>query len=136
MFGACTKDKNENTEIKKSYLDTLTVTHSMKGWEIYSWPSGNERSYSILVGTNRIKSYEEVTDEQSAMHLITVRGVDTLKLVLDRFPEAEYILLISQAWLQNNWGGNYGNLCLPPKNAIDDISVFCTQKKLNLHVTD
>ncbi len=133
----CTKDKNENIPIAKSYLDTLTVTHSIKGWEIYSWPSGNDRYYSILIGTNRIKTYEEVTsDEPSAMHLITITGIDTLRLVLARFPESEYIDLIGKTCLQNCWGGNYGNLSLPPQNQIDDIILFCTQKKLNLQVTD
>ncbi len=133
----CTKDNKENNIAKKSFIDTLTVTHSIKGWEIYSWPSGNDRSYSILIGTNSINTYEQVTSNTpTAAHLITITGTDSLKLVLERFPESEYITLIGKTWLQNSWGGNFGNFSLPPQNQIDDISLFCTQKKLILQVTD
>ena len=115
----CIKDNKENNIVKKSFLDTLTVTHSIKGWKIYSWPSGNDRYYSILVGTNSIKTYEQVTSNTpTAVHLITINGTNSLKLMLARFPESEYITLIGKTWLQNNWGGNYGNLSLPSQNQI------------------
>jgi hypothetical protein len=136
-FWSCSKDNRENTSNPKNSIDTLTVTHSMKGWELYSWPAGNDWHYSIMVGTNRIKTFAEVTSlETSAVHLITVTGVDTLKLVLVKFPENEYISWFGKGWLESAWGGNYGNLQLPPHNTIDEITQFCDQKKLNLQVTD
>jgi hypothetical protein len=134
---ACTKDNSENISNSKSFIDTLTVTHSIKGWELYSWPDGNDWHYSIMIGTNRTKTFAEVTStETSALHLITIIGIDTLKLVLAKFPEDEYITWIGKGWLENSWGGNYGNLQLPPQNIIDEITQFCDQKKLNLQVTD
>jgi hypothetical protein len=137
LFIACTKDNKEEKANTKSDFDTLIVPYSMKGYELYSWPEGNQWYFSILVGTNRIKTYNEVTSNiHSEIHLITVKGIDNLKLVLARFPENEYITLIGKGWLQSCWGGNYGNLQLPPQNFIDDITLFCSQKKLNLQVTD
>jgi hypothetical protein len=137
IFWSCTKDNKENTSNPKSSVDTLTVTHSMKGWELYSWPAGNDWHFSIMVGTNRTKTYAEVTSlETSAEHLITVTGADTLKLVLAKFPQDEYITWVGKGWLENSWGGNYSNLQLPPQNIIDSITQFCTQKKLNILVTD
>jgi len=137
LFVACKNDNNEEETVGASYLDTLIVPHSFKGYELYSWPEGNKWYFSILVGTNRIKTYNEVISSiPSEINLITVVGIDTLKLALARFPENEYITWIGQGWLQNTWGGNYGNLQLPPQNFIADITQFCNQKNLNLQVTD
>jgi len=41
-------------------LDTLTFSHSMKGWELYSWPIDLKWKYSILIGTNALKTLEQV----------------------------------------------------------------------------
>ena len=131
---SCTKENTGNsTAINK--IDTLTVTPSLKGWELYSWPDGNNWRFSLMVGTNRLKTLDEVTSlESSAVHLITVTGTDTLKAVLLRFPENESILWIGQTWLEHSWGANYGTLQLPGDATVEDISAFCSQHKLVLTV--
>lgn len=102
LYIACTNDNNDEESAVKSYLDTLVVPHSIKGYELYSWPEGNKWYFSILVGTNRIKTDNEVTSNiPSDINLITVAGIDTLKLALARFPENEYITWIGLEWLQN-----------------------------------
>jgi hypothetical protein len=137
LYSACKKYLKEDKPTLMSSVDTLNVPHQMKGYEIYSWPEGNEWYFSIMVCTNRIKTYSEViSTNPSGVHLITVARIDTLKLVLAKFPENEYITLIGQGWLQSCWGGNYGNLQLPPQNYIDQIAQFCAEKKLILQVTD
>ncbi len=134
---ACTNENEEPSPALNNFLDTLVVPHEMKGYELYSWPEGNDWYFSVMVGTNRTKTYAEVISANpSAVHLITVTGIDTLKLVLNKFPENEYITWIGEKWLQSSWGGNFGNLQLPPKNYIDEIANFCNQKKLNLQVTE
>ncbi len=136
LFSRCTKENKENIANTKSVIDTLHVTHSVKGWEVYSWPAGSDWKYSLMAGTNRTKTYEEVTSVKSSdIHLITITGIDALKLELARFPENEFITMIGQGWLQASWGGNYGNLRLPPQGAIDDIKQFCRAGKLNLSIT-
>jgi len=137
FFIACTKDNRDEKINTRSYLDTLIVPHSLKGYEIYSWPEGNNWYFSILTGTNRIKTYAEVISTNPAdLHLITVSGIDSLKLVLVKFPGNEYITWIGEGWLHSCWGGNYGNLQLPPQNYIDIITQYCSQKQLNLQVTE
>lgn len=136
LFG-CKQDKEESSPIQNSYLDTLVVPHEMKGYELYSWQEENDWYFSVMAGTNRIKTYAEVISvNSSAVHLITVKGIDTLKLVLTKFPENEYISWIGEGWLQSSWGGNFGNLQLPPKNYIDEITDFCILKKLNMQVAN
>ncbi len=130
----CTKD---NAPGPAPSTDTLTVTHSMKGWELYSWQEGGSWHFSVLTGTNRLKTLAEVKSEAntSGVHLITVEGIDLLKQVLGKFPENEYITWIGQGWLKTCWGENYGDLQLPPTPMVDDVAQFCIQKKINLQMT-
>jgi hypothetical protein len=126
--------KGNNNEIQPVDLinpDTIAFYHSMKGWELYSWPNGNNWNYSILVGTNRTKTYDEVTTNK-----IIVFGKDSLKMLLDKFPENEYIFWIGKGWLESCWNGNYGNLSLPDNKTINEIKEYCASKKLVLGITD
>jgi hypothetical protein len=86
---ACSKENNQ--DYNSSKLDTLTISHSMKGWELYSWPNGNDWNYSLLEGTNRVKTYKEVTENK-----IVFTGIDSLRMVLDKFPAKEYIFWIGR----------------------------------------
>jgi len=52
---------NEIQPVDKLDISTVSFAHSMKGWKLYSWPDGSYWNYSVLIGTNRVKSYEEVT---------------------------------------------------------------------------
>ena len=128
----CSKDSTQIQEPTNQLdLDKLTFTHSMKGWELYSWPDGNDWNYSFLIGTDRLKSYDEVTTNE-----IIVTGKDSLKMVLDKFPEGEIITWIGRGWLERCWGGNFNNLSLPPKDIIDEIKQYCININLILQVTD
>ena len=117
-------------------LSDLTVTHSMKGWELYSWPEGNTWKFSFLIGTNRTKTLSEVTASSGPVNLIKVTGVDSAKMVLNRFPAGEDIIFIGQGWLQNAWGGQYGDLRLPPQTMIDELKSFSQQKQLTFTVAN
>lgn len=126
-FMKCSKANNNDKNNTK--LDTLSFTHSMKGWELYSWPNGNDWDYSILIGTNRIKTYDEVTTNR-----IVVIGKDSLKMILDKFPVNENIFWVGQGWLNNIWHDSYGNLSLPDSNTINEIKEYCYQKQLVLAI--
>ena len=54
----CSKD---NSEITTPQNTTNKIEHSVSGWELYSWKIEDQWKYSILIGTNRLKTYEEVT---------------------------------------------------------------------------
>jgi hypothetical protein len=101
----------------------------MKGWELYTWPEGDDWKYSILNGTNRLKTYQEVTTNQ-----ITVMGIDSLKMLIDKFPVKEEIFWISDYWLKNIWGSNYGNLSLPDTNTVNEVKKYCSSKGLALTI--
>lgn len=133
VVGCSEKDNDLGTV---SGLDNLTVTPSMKGWELYSWPESNTWKFSFLIGTNRIKTLSEVTTSYGAANLIRVTGVDSAKMVLNKFPAGEDIILIGPGWLQSAWGGQYGNLQLPPQSMIDDLKSFSQQKQLSFTIAN
>jgi hypothetical protein len=129
-FIMCSKDNNpEKKPASTINFDSISFDHSMKGWELYSWPDGNSWKYSILEGTNRLKTYEEVTGNK-----IIVSGEDSLKLLLNKFPANEEIFWISEEWLYRLWNGNYKNLSLPSESIINEITEYCHQKELILTV--
>ena len=38
-----------------------TLPHSMKGYELYSWQVGDDWHFTLITGTNRLKTLEEIT---------------------------------------------------------------------------
>lgn len=134
LIAGCSEKKKDVLAIPN--LDNLTVTPSMKGWELYSWPDGNTWNFSFLIGTNRLKSLPEVTGATGPEALIRVTGVDSAKMVLNKFPAGESVMLVGQGWLQNAWRGQYGNLQLPPQSMIDELKAFAAQHNVVLTVAN
>ena len=86
-FGSgCSKD--EYVECPESNIDfeSLSFEPSMKGWNIYSWKDGNARYYSVVRGTNRMKTCDEIKEND-----IAVEGTRLLKRIIDKLPEGDYI---------------------------------------------
>jgi len=132
ILPGCSNDSTQTqAPVNSLDLNTLTFAHSMKGWELYSWKNGDDWNYSILIGTNRLKSYDEVTTNE-----IIVAGKDSLKMVLDKFPKGEVITWIGQDWLKGSWGSNYYNLSLPPGDIVDEIKQYCIQINLVLQIAN
>ena len=134
LVAACSQKDNDPYPVPE--LSNLTVTHSMKGWELYSWPEGNNWKFSFLIGTNRTKTFSEVTSSDGSVNLIRVTGVDSAKIVLNKFSAGEYIMLLGLGWLQNRWEGQYGNLRLPPQSLINELKSFSQQKQLTFTVAN
>lgn len=91
---------------------------SMKGWELYSWSVDGVWSYSLLVGTNRNKTLDEVQDP-----ITRLADVAALKKQLARLAKGELVF-----WVMRDIAG----LSLPPEEVIYDIRAFCAQQELEL----
>jgi len=108
----------------------------LKGWELYSWPANGDNcewKYTLFPGTNRLKSYNEVTSDTA----LSVIGEQQLKLLQNKLPVNENILWVGKTWLTNVWGPaniSHGNLKLPAAAVIHSIKQHCTQNGLNLTV--
>ena len=137
LFTSCSKD-NPECDYPASLpgkFESMLIESSMKGWELYSWREDVEGckkwNYALVPGTNRLKSYNEVTSDT----VLKVSGEQQLKLLLNKFPSNEHILWVGEKWLSNVWGQsniNYGNLKLPASAVMDEIKRHCVQDRITV----
>ena len=95
----CSSDNSENVPTQNTITN---IQHSETGWELYSWRTENSWNYSIVIGTNRLKTYDEVTSSK-----ILVTGEEKLKEILRLFPQGEQIMWIGKGWLERCWQSDY-----------------------------
>jgi hypothetical protein len=103
------------------------LPHSMKGYELYSWQEEGQWHFTLITGTNRNKTLEEVVNGETkegedGWVNIHVTGVAAIKDVLSRVPVNEWV-----SW--SHWGTvgppEEGELSiqleLPPQDIINEI---------------
>jgi len=130
VLSGCSKASSQTQETTYQLnLNESAFPHSMKGWELYSWSDGSEWYYSILVGTNRLKTCEEVTTNEAI-----VTGIDSLKTALKKFPDGEFITWLGLGSLDACSDDNFVNLSLPPEDTIDEVKQYCDENNLTLYV--
>jgi len=119
-----------------SIVDT-PLPRSDKGYELYSWQTNNQWHFTLITGTNRNKTLEEITSGENTVTedgwvRISVQGVDALKAVLHRLPQQENVF-----WTDNRWPPIHGsNMTLPPAAVVDQIKDYGRQLGLGLNVID
>ncbi|MFC1941863.1 hypothetical protein ACFLWU_01435 [Chloroflexota bacterium] len=148
------EDPRNNAEVIKSLeqagklINKLSITsvdklpHSMKGYEIYSWLEDTRWHFTVITGTNRNKTLEEITSQgdyisESGWVKAHVVSVDAIKDVLSRLPqnehvswhEDEFIILPESAERTNI------NLQLPPEQIVDTIKEHAERCGLDLVIT-
>ena len=111
------------------------LPHSMKGYELYSWPVDEEWHFTLITGTNRLKTVEEITTGEDVINTggwvrISVVGVDSLRDVLRRLPAGETVFWVG------GWYLFFDKLSLPPQAVIDEVRVYCQELGLDLSVVE
>ena len=110
---------------------------SVKGYELYSWPEGDDWYFTLITGTNRSKtsaeigSQVEIIDENGWVK-ITVLGLQELELVLDRLPRSEQILWLDGSRLDILQESPI--IVLPPDHIVEQVTQYSSQKGLNLQI--
>ena len=90
----------------------------MKGYELYSWQDGSQWRFSILIGTNREKTLEEIKSAD-----VVLSSVDALISTLEEIPAGQYITWSSKE-----------TLSLPPDDIIQQVEQTCKDQGLILTV--
>ena len=90
---------------------------SMKGYELYSWRESGGWKFSLLVGTNREKSLEEIKSAETVFS-----GVEELTSALERMPEGQYVTWSSKETLE-----------FPPDDIIEQVEKVCEAQGLVLN---
>jgi hypothetical protein len=91
---------------------------SMKGWEIYSWQVDGVWYYSMLIGTNRNKTLQEVQDPS-----VRLASLEALKTKLASLARGEWV-----TWLVLD--GTV--LALPPQTVLEEVQMWADLHGLNL----
>ena len=94
------------------------LPESMKGYELYSWQDGDQWKFSLLVGTNREKTPDEIKSADTVLP-----GIDGLKSTLKRVPSGQYVTWSSRA-----------TLSFPPDDVIKQVEEICKDRGLILNI--
>ncbi|UCH51925.1 MAG: hypothetical protein JSV54_04055, partial [Chloroflexota bacterium] len=142
------EDPRNNPEVMRSLdkagklIDKLSIAtvdelpHSMKGYELYSWLEDSEWHFTLITGTNRNKTLEEIISNQDVISeagwvQIHVVGVDAIKAALSKLPQGEEILWLARPRAEQTPPVNI-NFMLPPEPTIDGIKEHAGECGLDL----
>jgi len=94
------------------------LPESMKGYELYSWQEGNQWRFSLLIGTNREKSLDEIKS-----HDTLLPDADALITVLEKVPSGQYVTWSSRE-----------TLAFPPDSIIKQVEQVCKDRELIMNI--
>lgn len=108
-----------------SQVEAEQLPRSFKGYELYSWSEGGEWRFTLITGTNRNKTLEEIvtgpnTVSETGWVNIRVTGVEAVKALLSRLPENEHVFWMAE--LHEEPASQAGvNIILPPESTVNII---------------
>jgi hypothetical protein len=124
---------------------TLQLPHSGKGYELYSWKEGQEWHFSLMTGTNRLKTYEEIVSgawipaedivTESEWVAITAQGLEEVTTLLGRLPRGETVTWRGAGWLKQA-GRSSGDLQLPGPEVVEEVADTCRELGIELQVAN
>ena len=143
------EDPRNNAEIMKSLekagklITRLSIAaiselpRSMKGYELYSWEEDNQWHFTLITGTNRNKTLEEVVSKddyisESGWLKVQVTGVDAVEAVLSKLPGKEFVLWLSN--LREQKGQTDITIQLPPEKTVNTIVEYAGRLGLDFGV--
>jgi len=106
-----------------------TSQTSMKGHELYSWKVKSHWYYSLLPGTNRLKTYEEITAPA-----VVKRDAAGLKSELQKLQRGEEVFWMSDApaSARRSVAGRLLNIKHPSRARIKGIKAMCDKMGIKL----
>ena len=139
------EDPRNNTTVMESLKQSgkLITTpdnplpRSFKGYELYSWQQDNLWNYTLITGTNRDKTVQEIITGNNTVSAdgwvnIHVVGEEQLEALISRIPANEYVIWLSGP--RADLSQSIVNFELPPTATIDDFKALAAQCGLNFTV--
>jgi hypothetical protein len=115
----------------------LRVPPSMKGYELYSWLQNGQWHFSIITGTNRSKTLEEIISPENSISetgfvKISVTGVDAIKDIFDRIPVGTSINWVDHIQKPSEQTGIV--IQLPPQQVSDVVRDYALHDRMDFHI--
>jgi hypothetical protein len=112
---------------KLTIADIDSLPRSMKGYELYSWQVDNHWHFTLITGTNRNKTLDEIIygeDFISEAGWVNVHllGVDAAKSVLSKLPHDAFVKWL--AGMREQTSQPAISILLPPGPIIQDIKEY------------
>ncbi len=107
-------------EAARSTAPERATKRAFKGYELYSWTDGIDWKFSLLSGTNRNKTPEEILRPRAP-----ITGVQKLKDSLSKLAVGESVF-----WFNDGAEG----LTYPPKETVAELKRFAAEKGVKLSV--
>ena len=110
---------------------------SAKGYELYSWLDEGGWHFTLISGTNRSKTVDEILSPDSFVTLdgwvkITVSGVQDLKPVLDNLPDSQEVFWLDGSRLEGT--AEDKALSFPPEETIQQVRLSSDELGLILNI--
>jgi hypothetical protein len=102
---------------------------AMKGYELYSWKADGKWYYSLVTGTNRIKTYEEITSNENVRV-----GDSALKEELKKLAPGDQVFWMSDAPDGARKAVSSPGMKLPSRQRIKDIMAYCDKLGIRLEL--
>ena len=119
LISACGGDASPTpAHTTPTVTSTSTQARSMKGYELYSWQMQGAWYFSLVVGTNRLKTFEEVSSPE-----VRMQGIEALKRKLHTLAGGEQVF-----WL----GQRVPGMARPPDEMVDAINAYCVDRDIQL----
>ncbi len=124
---------------KLSITSVDELPHSAKGYELYSWLEDGQWHFTLITGTNRTKTTEEITSDEDYVSetgwvKVHVAGADAIKDVLSRLPQSEPVFWCDGLHIGLGTETNI-DFQLPPEEITDAIKKYAEQCGLDFPVT-
>lgn len=135
LLTACSGgDNGYSTPDWEKIPDPLPI--SMRGYELYSWQTGGDWIFTLTTGTNRIKSFEEITSTENKVEdgfiKITVNSLNDLVKLIQRLPTGVDLL-----WSGIDLTGEVeeGTLYFtyPPDDLMDRVEEAAAEQGIQMH---
>jgi hypothetical protein len=140
LVGCASGDKEDKTSVASEDDQIITddddsdqepLPTSMKGYELYSWSESDVWYFTLITGTNSLKTYDEITSDRIDQETgdwirIKVESVEQIKDVLKRLPKGASI-----GWTIRRVPG----FSFPPEQMVDEIKQLCESLELNLFLS-
>lgn len=116
-------------------ISTSPLPSSIKGYELYSWPEGDDWNFTLITGTNRSKTLAEITSQDSLVDedgwvKITVLGFEELKMILDNLPRSEQVLWLDGERLELLEESSI--IAFPPGDVVEQVRQHSNQRGIKL----
>ncbi len=126
--------------IKELNLSTIhRLPSPAKGYELYSWLQEEQWHFTLITGTNRIKTLDEIVSTENILSetglvKISVIGVEAIKDVLSKIPIGTWVSWWNE--LPNSSEPTNIKIQLPPIEIRDAIRDFALQSQLDFHISE